>query len=76
MTRRPPKPAAVRSARQGYSASNLEAATIIASDPALYPEGGLMQTWADRVLTEAAEISDEEVGPLFEVAGRRERNGW
>ena len=68
MTRRPPKPAAVRSARQGYAASNLESATIIASNPALYPEGGLMQTWADRILTEAAEISDEEVGPLFEVA--------
>jgi hypothetical protein len=46
----------------------LESATIIASNPALYPEGGLMQTWADRILTEAAEISDEEVGPLFEVA--------
>ena len=68
MTRRPPKPAAVRSARQGYSASNLEAATIIASDPALYPEGGLMQTWADRILAEAAEIPDGEVGPLFAAA--------
>ena len=51
-----------------YDKGNLECACIIAGNPALYPEGGLMQTWADRILTEAAEISDEEVGPLFEVA--------
>jgi hypothetical protein len=70
-TRRAPKPAAVRSARQGYSASNLESATIIASDPALYPEGGLMQTWADRILTEAAAPMDSECGPLFQQTNRR-----
>ena len=50
-----------------HANDNLTAASIIASYPALYPEGGLMQTWADRILTEAAEISDEEVGPLFEA---------
>ena len=58
----------VGSAQAGFDASNLLAATLLASDPALYPEGGLMQTWADRILTEAAEISDEEVGPLFAAA--------
>ena len=69
MTRRPPKPAAVRSARQGYAASNLESATIIAANPEKYQ--GVLQEWADRILTEAAAPSDSEVGPLFEVAGQR-----
>jgi hypothetical protein len=68
MTRRPPKPAAVRSARQGYTASNLESATIIASDPALYPEGGLMAEWADVVLSRAVNAEEANAMPLFAAA--------
>ena len=44
------------------------AANLIASNPALYPEGSLMAEWADRILAEAAEIPDGEVGPLFAAA--------
>ena len=62
---------AVGSAQAGFDASNLLAATLLASDPALYPEGSLMQRWADVILSKAAEISDSEVGPLFEVAAQR-----
>lgn len=48
-----------------YATNNLVAASIIASNPALYPPGGLMQEWADRILTQAAETPDAECGPLF-----------
>ena len=52
-----------------YDQANLECACIIAGNPEKYQ--GVLQEWADRILTEAAEISDEEVGPLFEATGRR-----
>ena len=68
MTRRPPKPAAVRSARQGYTASNLESATIIASDPVAYPEGSLMAEWADVVLSRAVNAEEANAMPLFAAA--------
>lgn len=55
-----------------YAADNWVAACIIAADPVKYPEGGLMQKWADAILTQAAETSDVEAGPLFAArAGQR-----
>jgi hypothetical protein len=54
----------VRSARDGYSAGNLESATIIAADPKRYQ--GVLQEWADTILTRAAQPDDALVGPLFE----------
>ena len=36
-----------------YEAGNIEAATIIASDPAKYPPDGLMGQWAALVLQRA-----------------------
>ena len=63
MTRRPPT---VRSAREGYSAGNLLAATLIASDPERYQ--GVLQEWADIVLSRAAHPDDREAGPLFQQA--------
>ena len=71
MTRRPPQPAAVRSARQGHAASNLEAATIIASNPVAYPEGSMMAEWADIVLSRAAHPDDREAGSLFQQPRRQ-----
>jgi hypothetical protein len=64
VTRRPPKPAAVRSAKQAYSAGNLESAGIIAADPVKYQ--GVLQEWADTILTRAAEPNEALAGPLFE----------
>jgi hypothetical protein len=60
----------VGSAQAGFDASNLLAATLLAGNPALYPEGSLMAEWSDKILTKAAEISDEEVGPLFPKQSR------
>jgi hypothetical protein len=51
-----------------YDLVNLESATIIASDPALYPEGGLIATWADVILSKAAAPMDSECGPLFRTS--------
>jgi hypothetical protein len=68
VTRRPPKPAAVRSAKQAYSAGNLECACIIAGQPETFPEGSLPALWADVVLSKAAEPDDAEAGPLFRQA--------
>ena len=57
----------VSRARAGYQAANLEAATIIAADPVKYPVGGLMQEWADVILSRAAAPpADWEAGPLFQ----------
>ena len=50
-------------ARQGYAASNLECAGIIAADPIRYP--GMMQTWAVLVLQRAEPTIK---GPLFKAA--------
>ena len=58
----------VSRARAGYDAANLEAATIIAADPAKYPEGSLMATWADVILSKAARPDDADAGPLFDAA--------
>ena len=66
MIRRPPS---VRSAREGYSASNLECATILVASPELYP--GLPQLWADIVLSRAAHPDDREAGPLFQQPRRQ-----
>jgi hypothetical protein len=56
----------VRSARDGYSAGNLECACLIAIDPVAYPEGSLMAEWADVVLSRAAQPDEALAGPLFE----------
>ena len=61
----------VRSARDGYSAGNLESATLIASDPEKYPEGSLPALWSDAVLSKAAVLDEAEAGPLFAATGRR-----
>jgi hypothetical protein len=46
----------------------LESATIIASNPALYPEGGLMAEWADVVLSRAVNAEEANAMPLFAAA--------
>ena len=69
MTRRAPNPAAVRSARQGYAADNLECACVIAANPEKYQ--GVLQEWADVILTKAAHADDAEAGPLFQQTNRR-----
>ena len=51
-------------ARQGYAADNLECACIVAADPERYQ--GVLQTWADLILTRAAQPDDALAGPLFE----------
>lgn len=56
---------AVGSVQAGYTASNMLAATLIASTPALYREGSLMAQWADRILSKAAQPDQSEAGPLF-----------
>ena len=62
----------VSRARAGYQKANEEAATIIAGNPALYPEGGLMAQWADMVTSRAVDAENAKAGLLFEVAdGRR-----
>lgn len=48
-----------------YDAANMEAATIIASDPEKYPDGSLMARWADLILSRAVGVKDDEAGPLF-----------
>lgn len=63
MTRRPPS---VCSARDGFDAANLLAATLIAADPARYQ--GVLQEWADVILSKAAEPDESEAGPLFRQA--------
>ena len=65
MTRRPPT---VRSAREGYSASNSIAAQIISQDVARYPAGSLAQQWASRILQR---MTKTVTGPLFEATGRQ-----
>jgi hypothetical protein len=48
-----------------YRAANEMSATIIASDQVRYP--GLMQEWADMILSRAAAPpADREAGPLFQ----------
>ena len=54
----------VSRARAGYQRANEEAATIIAADPAKYQ--GVMQEWADRILTKAAHPDELEAGPLID----------
>ena len=63
MTRRPPS---VPSAREGYDRANLVAACLIAGNPTLYPESGLMQRWADVILSKATAPDQSEAGPLFQ----------
>lgn len=70
MRRRPPS---VRSAREGYDLANLECACLIAAAPEKYPEGGLMQWWADVILSKAAAPVDAECGPLFAVVDPHRR---
>jgi hypothetical protein len=57
------KNVAVCSVREGYDAANLECASIIAADPVKYQ--GLVQEWADAILSKAADVPDSEAGPLF-----------
>ena len=57
---------ATQKAVDRYHAANIEAATIIAADPVRYPLGGLMQEWADVILSKAAVPADAECGPLFQ----------
>ena len=53
----------------GFRLANLECAHIIASDTVRYPPGGLMQEWADVILSRAAvPPADWEAGPLFRAA--------
>ena len=48
-----------------YRAENLECAAIIAADPVRYP--GLMQEWADMILSRAAAPpAEREAGSLFQ----------
>ena len=61
-----------KQATRFYAASNLECACIIASNPVAYPLGGLMQEWADVVLSRAVQPQDAEAGPLFAAAGQRQ----
>ena len=52
-----------------HAIANLEAATIIVADISRYPSP-LMQNWADRILSDAAERDvpkDAECGPLFKA---------
>ena len=57
----------VKRAVDRYREQNEMAATIIASDPVRYPVGGLMQEWADMILSKAAAPpADWEAGPLFQ----------
>jgi hypothetical protein len=47
-----------------FDEENLRAARIVAADPVRYP--GLMQEWADMILSRAAAPpADWEAGPLF-----------
>jgi hypothetical protein len=68
VTRRSPKPAAVRSAKEGHDLANLESACIIASNPVAYPEGSLMAEWADMILSRAADADEAKAMPLFRTA--------
>ena len=72
MTRRPPKPAAVRSAKQTYSAGNLECARIVAASEAKYggPES-LAVRWARAYMERVKRDDVARIGPLFEAPGRR-----
>ena len=54
-----------------YDQGNLEAATIIAANPALYPEGSLMAERADAILSRAVDAQDAKAMPLIEAADRR-----
>ena len=62
MTRRPPS---VRSAREGYTASNSIAAQLIIQDAARYPVGSLARQWAFLVL---AKMVPTVRGPLLKAA--------
>ena len=59
-----------RSATRQWDKSNLEAATIIASNPDKHQ--GALQQWADVILSKAAAPKDSECGPLFRTAGTRQ----
>jgi hypothetical protein len=66
MTRRPPS---VRSARDGYSAANSEAARVILSDVAKYggPES-LAAQWARAYMERVKRDDVARIGPLFRQA--------
>ncbi len=48
--------------RDAEAQANLEAARIIAGDSSYQ---GVIREWAELVLRNAAEVKDEDVGPLF-----------
>jgi hypothetical protein len=50
-----------------HNVANLESARIIASDPVKYPGGGVMQQWAELILSNDAKPEDSEFGPLFKT---------
>jgi hypothetical protein len=50
-----------------YEVANLAAASIIAADAAKYSAGSLMAIWADMITSKAAEVKDENSGPLFRL---------
>jgi hypothetical protein len=52
-----------------YDDTNLLAATLLALDPERYP--GVLQEWADTILSKAAQPDESEAGPLFAATGRR-----
>ena len=56
----------VSRARVGYQQANEMAANLIASDPERYQ--GVLQEWADTILTRAAQPDDALAGPLFRQA--------
>jgi hypothetical protein len=47
----------------GYQQQNEMAANLIAADPVRYQ--GVLQEWADLILSKAAHPDDSEAGPLF-----------
>jgi hypothetical protein len=52
-----------------YDQANLECACIIAGNPEKYQ--GVLQEWADTILSKAAEPDDAEAGPLFQQPRRQ-----
>ena len=52
-------------ARAAFEAANLEAARIIAADPAKYPPDSLLGQWAAMVLDRKTVVDTPAPGPLF-----------
>jgi hypothetical protein len=52
-----------------YDDTNLMAACLLAADPERYQ--GVLQEWADIVLSRAAHPDDREAGPLFQQPHRQ-----